>query len=117
MGTMAEKTYSGSGTLTVVAHFGTTLSGSVWRNAVIEVLFQGITSGAASNQVARYYIPVSGLSVWALGTPTLIYGATLTILQTANSSSTVTFTVAGGNASQIVSIYVMGTHNAGFFLE
>lgn len=117
IGVSSQNSYNGTGTQTVTARFGTTLSGAVWRNAIIEIVFHGITAGAANEEYARYYIPIAGVSAWAIGTPVKVYGATLTITQTASTSSSVSFTVAGGSGSQIVSIYALGTAQGGLVFE
>lgn len=116
-GRAAQRGYQGTGTITVTATFGTNLSGAFWRNAIIEVVFHGITAGAASPEYSRYYIPVSGVTTWGIGTPVKVYGDNLTITQTANSSNSVTFTVAGASASQVVSMFVLATSEGGTSLN
>lgn len=116
-GRAAQRTYYGTGTRTVVTTFGTNLSGAFWRNAIIEIVFHGMTAGAASPEYSRYYIPVSGVSTWAIGTPVKVYGDNLTITETASASNSVTFTVAGASTSQVVSMFVLATSNGGTSLS
>jgi hypothetical protein len=117
IGVAVERSYAGTGTRTVTVTFGQTLNGGFWRNAIVEIVFHGVTAGLANEEYARYYIPVLGLSAWAIGTPVKVYGATLTITQTATTNNSVTFTVAGGSTSQIVSMYVLATSQGGTSLS
>jgi hypothetical protein len=116
-GRAAQRGYQGTGTQTVTVTFGTNLSGAVGRNGIIEVVFHGMTAGAANEQYSRYYIPVSGLSAWAIDTPVKVYGSTITFTETGSTSNSVTFTVAGGSTSQIVSMFVLATSNGGTSLS
>lgn len=116
-GTVAQRGYAGTGTQTVTVTFGTTLVGAFWRNAIVEVVFHGMTAGAANDENSRYYIPLYGLSDWNIGTPVKVYGSNLTFTQTATTSNSVTFTVAGGSTSQVVSMFVLATSNGGTSLS
>jgi hypothetical protein len=116
-GTASQRTYAGTGTQTVTVNFVSTLTGAIWLNGIVEVVFHGITTGAASPEYSRYYIPVSGLSAWAIGTPVKVYGNDLTITETASTSNSVTFTVAGASTSQRVSIFVLATARSGTSLS
>lgn len=112
IGQTVQRTYSGAGTLTVTVTFELTLTGAANRNACAEILFAGCDSGASFNQIAKYLVPISGASAWAIGTPVSLNGA-LTITQTASTASSVTFTIAGGSTSQATSAFVNVTAQVG----
>lgn len=118
IGASSQRTYRATGTITITVKFGTALTGAFWRSGLVEFMFDGQTSGGASRQAARYYIPIEGLSAWNIGTPVAIYGSGLTITQTANSTTSVTFTVVGtAGASGINSIFATATSNTQARLE
>lgn len=118
IGATSQRTYTATGTITIVVKFGLALTGAVWRSGLVEIMFDGYTAGGASRQAARYYIPIEGLSAWSIGTPVAIYGSGLTITQTANSTTSVTFTVTGtAGASGVNSIFATATSNTQARLE
>jgi len=109
VGTGQYYTVNGVGTQTVKVNFATALTGAAWRNAIVKFVFHGVTGGFAAEEYAEYAVPITGLATWAIGTPTKIFGTALTITQTAATSTSVTFTVAGGDVTQNVSIMLSGT--------
>jgi hypothetical protein len=116
-GSATQRGYQGTGALTVTATFNTTLNGSFWRNAIIEVVFQGMTAGGDAGTLSRYYIPIQGITAWNITTPVKVYGTNLTITQTANANNSVTFTVAGPFANEVGSMFVLATANNGVSLS
>jgi hypothetical protein len=118
IGATSQRTYTATGTITIVVKFGLALTGAAWRSGLVEIVFDGITAGGSNRQAARYYIPIEGVSAWSIGTPVSIYGSGLTITQTANSTTSVTFTVTGtAGASGVNSIFATATSHVQARLE